>query len=123
MAGKVDDFSTEVRHWKYGVEQPATAPVSSPQPGPPFSPSSSGGEEYDGRIVSMQFMTAQDLDNLQEILVQQGYLPAPTRDRAQFNQAIAKFQQDHDLPATGELDVATMAQVNQLKPGSTYKSQ
>lgn len=101
------DLRTEVRHWKYGTEQPL-APTSPATPAQPNYPRMADKGTDDGKIISMQFLSGEDIDRIQEVLVQQGYLKDKTRNQEEFYQAVAKFQKGHNLAATGELDAATI---------------
>jgi hypothetical protein len=112
---EADDFSTEVRHWKYG-QQPAPSQVESAQPQqhvPPSYLQTSDSGTDDGKVVTMQFLTVQDLDRIQQILIQKGYLENITRDEKEFRAAVAQFQRSNKLPPTGELNADTVACLNQ----------
>lgn len=118
---KADDFSTEVRHWKYGDQ--TSSPNAPAAPAQPSYPAMADAGTEDGRVISMQFLTAQELDRIQDILVEQGYLKTPTRDEKIFNEAVAKFQQSHELSPTGELDGRTIACFNQNSLQKNDKTQ
>ena len=117
--GQKDDFSTEVRHWKYN--QPAASnPASTAQP---YSSGTHDTGIDDGTVVSMQFVTAQDLDRIQAVLIQQGYLKAETHDEKEFKEAVAQFQEAHQLSPTGELDSRTITCFNQKGLDTPNKTQ
>lgn len=117
--GQKEDFSTEVRHWKYN--QPSDSnPASTAQP---YSSGVDDTGTDDGRVVSMQFVTSQDLDRIQEVLIQQGYLKTKTRDEKEFKKAVAKFQEAHQLSPTGELDSRTITCFNQNGSNTPNKTQ
>jgi hypothetical protein len=108
-----DDFSTEVRHWKYQSETSNPAPTNeqSIQPVQPVDPTYSQAgvnDADDGKVVSMQFLGVEDLEEVQEILVTEGYLTAKTRDQAAFSAAVAQFQSAHQLNPSGVLDSDTL---------------
>ena len=119
--GKTDNFSTEVRHLRYGNE--SSSPAAPAAPAQPSYPSMPDSETDSGNVISMQFLTAEDLDRIQDILVEQGYLKAKTRNEQIFNEAVAKFQESHELPPSGELDAGTIACFNQNILQKTDKTQ
>lgn len=113
-ADQAEKFSTEVRHWKYGTENNAAAKTAT-TPVQSAAPSITTADIDNNKTISMQFLTVEDIDRIQTILVKKGYLKTKTRDETLFNQAVADFQKAHQLEPTGELDASTLACFNQVK--------
>lgn len=108
----------ELKHWKYWA-QPN---VSGSQPGSGVSshtgsqsgnssqprPYSSYSTAYDDRVISYQFLSEEELDRFVSRLIAEGYLSGKPADKSEFANALRDFQRDQGLPATGELDAATI---------------
>ncbi|MGI5920398.1 MAG: peptidoglycan-binding domain-containing protein [Syntrophomonadaceae bacterium] len=110
-----DDFMTEVKHWKYGVDQPDQADKSAPSPR--VNPMTVGSDGNWNETTSIELLSSEDMDRIIAVLVKLGYLSQPTRSESKFRQALSKYQADHNLPATGTLDSATIERLSGEKQG------
>lgn len=112
-----DDFSNEVRHLKYGQQKTGSSTTTRAASSVQSVQLSAGEDESvdSGKAVSLQLLSDDDINRIMNILVAQGYLAACTRNQAEFNQAIAKFQKAHNLSPTGELDSSTLVLLKQVR--------
>lgn len=108
-----DDFSAEVKHWKYGVKNSAApTPAALAASSVPTSPIAKGSNGDWSQAVSIELLSADDMDNIMNQLVAQGYLTKKTRIESEFKQALSAYQSDHNLQITGKLDKETLSSLN-----------
>jgi N-acetyl-anhydromuramyl-L-alanine amidase AmpD len=60
------------------------------------------------QTVSIELLSSDDMDNIINQLVAQGYLTQKTRNESEFKQALSAYQTDNNLQVTGELDRETL---------------
>lgn len=115
---ELDNFSSEMKHWKYGVDKPTTQTPSTPSA--PAIPTVEGSNGDWNQPVSIELLSSDDMDNIINQLVAQGYLTQKTRNESEFKQALSAYQTDNNLQVTGELDRETLSLLfnNHKKAGS-----
>lgn len=92
----------ELKHWKYGVPPPSTsAAVSDPS-------AASADPASDGKVVSFQFLTVEQLDQIVAALIEGGFLADKPSSEQEFRDAVSKYQKQKGLAGNGELDAATI---------------
>lgn len=92
----------ELKHWKYGVPPPSTSADGS-------NPSVTSAEPAsDGRVVSFQFLTVEELDQIVAALIEGGFLADKPGSEKELRDAVSKYQKEKGLAGNGELDAATI---------------
>lgn len=92
----------ELKHWKYGVRPPSTSAAVPDPSGTSAYPAS------DGQVVSFQFLTAEEMDQIVAALIKGGFLADKPTSEQEFRDALSKFQKQKQLTVSGELDAITM---------------
>lgn len=92
----------ELKHWKYGVRPPSTSADVS-------DPSVTGADPAaDGKVVSFQFLTAEEMDQIVAALIKGGFLADKPSSEQEFRNALSKYQNQKGLAGNGELDAVTI---------------
>ncbi|HBK53315.1 peptidoglycan-binding domain-containing protein [Syntrophomonas wolfei] len=110
-----DENIQELKHLKYGVRPGEGSELSSPdskdssEPGaaPLRKPRASYREEPYTR-VNIQLLTVEELDAVVEELIKQDYLQQKPATEEELGNALSRFQSDHNLTPTGQVDAATL---------------
>ncbi|MGF7160285.1 peptidoglycan hydrolase-like protein with peptidoglycan-binding domain [Rhodoligotrophos appendicifer] len=115
-AGLLEDVVADAQFLKasqFGAEGATTAAPSTAAAAPPAALAPVAGDEGEREKTKL----------IQQGLAELGYSPGPADGiaGAQTRQAISQFQKDRDLPATGQIDGATLRELGKVTGVTSFR--
>jgi hypothetical protein len=109
---KQNEDLQEMKHWQYGIDRQSASEspeaVEEPKPLPLRRTATMIPTEDYSRTVSIQIMTAAEMDAIMNKLISSGYLVEPAASQEEFQDAVSAFQNDQGIGGTGELNSETL---------------